>query len=223
MKVYQNRSQGDLINSLNPIIRGWANYHSRNNASRVFARADYLMYGGLRRWTKRRHPKKSAQWLTQRYWHRRKNRNVFAVKAGVELFNHSKTPIEFHIKVAGARSPFDGDWSYWGKRLGRYPDLTKRQAQLLKRQAGKCNFCGLYFTSEDLLEIDHIIPRLQGGKDNYSNWQLFHRHCHDRKTASDKTQAVTGTYNKSHVIEEPCAVKVSSTVLKTSQTGDCPA
>jgi RNA-directed DNA polymerase len=35
------------------------------------------------------------------------------------------------------------------------------------------------------MELDHIIPKSQGGKDEYKNWQLLHRHCHDTKTARD--------------------------------------
>ncbi len=36
-----------------------------------------------------------------------------------------------------------------------------------------------YFTTSDLIEIDHIVPRSLGGKDEYKNLQLLHRHCHD--------------------------------------------
>lgn len=35
------------------------------------------------------------------------------------------------------------------------------------------------------MEIDHIIPKSQGGKDKYDNLQLLHCHCHDGKTAKD--------------------------------------
>ncbi|MFO7092573.1 HNH endonuclease, partial [Limnospira platensis] len=38
----------------------------------------------------------------------------------------------------------------------------------------------------DLIEVDHIVPRSQGGKDEYKNLQLLHRHCHDDKTALDE-------------------------------------
>jgi len=35
------------------------------------------------------------------------------------------------------------------------------------------------------LEIDHIIPRAQGGGNTYNNLQLLHAHCHHVKTADD--------------------------------------
>lgn len=39
---------------------------------------------------------------------------------------------------------------------------------------------------EDIIEIDHIQPLHSGGKDEWRNLQLLHRHCHDNKTAYDK-------------------------------------
>ena len=33
--------------------------------------------------------------------------------------------------------------------------------------------------------MDHIIPKAQGGKDEYKNLQLLHGHCHDTKTKED--------------------------------------
>jgi len=35
------------------------------------------------------------------------------------------------------------------------------------------------------MEIDHIKPKKEGGKDVYANLQLLHGHCHDTKTRKD--------------------------------------
>jgi RNA-directed DNA polymerase len=74
---------------------------------------------------------------------------------------------------------------------------------LLKRQQGKCAFCGLYFRNDDLLEQDHIWPRAYGGVDSLVNLQVLHRHCHDRKTALDILQRLGGTDDTSQSTEEP--------------------
>ena len=63
--------------------------------------------------------------------------------------------------------------------------MPTRTAFLLKKQKGKCKECELYLRDEDVIELDHIIPRSKGGKDEYKNWQLLHRHCHDKKTSLD--------------------------------------
>src|SRR5262249_26717639 len=48
----------DLINELNPKIRGWANYHRHVVSKRTFNRVDYDIFSSLWRWARRRHPKK---------------------------------------------------------------------------------------------------------------------------------------------------------------------
>ncbi|WP_363266989.1 HNH endonuclease signature motif containing protein [Okeania sp. SIO2B3] len=69
--------------------------------------------------------------------------------------------------------------------MGKHPQMPKRTASLLKKQQGKCTHCGLFFKDGDVIELDHIIPKSKGGKDEYKNWQLLHRHCHDEKTRTD--------------------------------------
>ncbi|MGD1703076.1 HNH endonuclease [Dapis sp. BLCC M229] len=101
------------------------------------------------------------------------------------IYEYQDVDLLRHTKVKGEVSPYNGDWKYWSKRRGEYPGTPTRVAKLIKKQKGKCPHCGLHFTSEDLLEVDHIVPKIKGGKDTYNNLQLLHRHCHHTKTASD--------------------------------------
>ena len=103
----------------------------------------------------------------------------------MRLFDHAKTPIIRHTKVKGEASPYNGDLVYWSSRMGTHPEMPKRVATLLKKQKGKCADCGLYFRTEDLLEVDHIAPLSKGGKDEYKNLQVLHKHCHNTKTTED--------------------------------------
>ena len=73
--------------------------------------------------------------------------------------------------------------------MGEHPEVSTRVATLLKAQKGKCTHCQLYFREEDVLEVDHKIPRSKGGKDEYKNLQILHKHCHDSKTAEDGSVA----------------------------------
>jgi RNA-directed DNA polymerase len=185
IRRHRQAPQAALIDHLNPVIRGWTAYYSTVTAKRHFGRMAMVTYLKLRRWAKRRHPKKSWRWVVRTYWRRETGTWAFAPKDGPRLFVHDRRPIRRHAKVAGTRSPYDGDWVYWATRLGRHPTLSRRVATLLRWQHGKCARCGLYFTVGDLPETDHIIPTSLGGKDGYLNWQLVHRHCHDEKTAGD--------------------------------------
>jgi RNA-directed DNA polymerase len=40
-------------------------------------------------------------------------------------------------------------------------------------------------TPMDIIEADHIIPKLKGGRDPYANPQVLHKHCHIQKSRND--------------------------------------
>ncbi|WP_264328085.1 group II intron reverse transcriptase/maturase [Romeriopsis navalis] len=210
-QTHKAAPQAALISKLNPIIRGWSSYYSGVVASETFHNQDIQIYAKLRRWTKRRHPKKSRTWVNQKYFHQHGQRNWVFKDQELVLIQHSDKKIVRHIKVQGTRSPYDGDWAYWTKRGGSYPGIPKRISQLMKRQRGKCAICGLHFHVETAMEIDHIIPRSLGGEGRYNNLQLLHRHCHDVKTRHDRS--LDGTRDKSYLRKEPDAGKLASPVL----------
>lgn len=179
-------NQTTLIQRLNPIIRGWSKYYSTVCSRQSYRRLDQCLFVKLRAWAIRRHPTKSGGWRYKRYWHQTEGRIRFSTPDwSHRLSFYEDRLIRRHIKVQGARSPFDGNWVYWSTRLGSHPEASIRVGKLLKKQRGKCLSCGLYFKDGDRLEIDHIIPKRMNGKDAYYNWQLLHRHCHDQKTAGE--------------------------------------
>jgi RNA-directed DNA polymerase len=177
IRKYRSAPQVAPIARLNPMIRGWRQYYCTSVASEVFNRQDHLMAYMLLQWGKYRHPKKGARWRYRRYWQRRNGKWEFGHPEGILVW-HADIPIQRHIKVKGEKSPYDGDWVYWGQRLGRDPTRPKRVVMLLKQQGGKCAACGLYLTDRDRIEVHH---RNQNKKDNRrDNLGLVHGHCHDR-------------------------------------------
>ncbi len=67
-----------LIAKLNPVLRGWANYHRGVVAKQTFSKLDFQIYWKLMRWGLRRHPRKSKLWVKNRYWRRPDKRWEFA-------------------------------------------------------------------------------------------------------------------------------------------------
>lgn len=188
--------QQALVAAVNKVIKGWTNYFRTSAATKSFSKMDYLMFAKLQRWAKRRHPQKSKHWISSKYWTVGVNgRWDFATKDGIQLFKHTDTSIKRHVKVKGDKSPFDGEWSYWATRLGEHPEVPKQTALLLKKQKGKCLGCGLLFKDGDIWAVDHKTPTSCGGKDEWSNYQLLHKHCHDQKSARDGSHAVSAGEN----------------------------
>ncbi|MBD2504663.1 group II intron reverse transcriptase [Anabaena azotica] len=201
---HRSSTQAALIKDLNPIIRGWTSYYSHSDAQTVgeLAKQDHLTYLKLRRWAKRRCGNINDGHI--KYWTTIGDNNwVFATREGeanpLRLLSHKEISCSStdYVKVKGDKSPYDGDLVYWSTRLGTHPEMPNRKAKFLKQQKGKCPWCGLSFFDWDVLEEDHIIPTAMGGKDEYKNLQLLHRHCHDKKTAIDLKEIRKKDHSKS--------------------------
>lgn len=216
IRKYRSAPQGKLVKELNPVIRGWTNYHRAVVSGKTFHRCRHFMFHQLQQWANRRHPNKGKQWVANKYWHVDEGKGWNFTDGKSTLWNHDLTHIQRHIKVKGTASPYNGDLLYWSQRLSKHPLLNTTKGRLLQKQEGKCRWCGLLFRDNDLIEVDHITPKSQGGGEELSNKFALHRHCHDERHA----KGVVGAYDKGQVIEEPDAGKLACPVLKTSRRGD---
>ena len=189
---HRSSPQAALINDLNLIIGGWTRFYSNSDIKNVgeLSKQDYLTYLRLRRWGKRRCGTKNKG--HDKYWMSIGGDNwVFATKEGnanpFRLQKHISYACSSndYVKVKGDKSPYDGDSVYWSIRKGEHPELSGRVTGLLKRQKGKCLLCGHHFQEWDVMEVDHKNPKALGGRDEWKNLQLLHRHCHDEKTRED--------------------------------------
>jgi RNA-directed DNA polymerase len=106
----------ELIQILNPKIRGWVNYYRHVCAKKTFSYVDNAIFWALWRWCKRRHPKKGRRWIKNRYFRSDKLRNwVFSTeikgkdnkKFYLNLIQADKTPIRRHIKIKADATPYD--------------------------------------------------------------------------------------------------------------------
>ena len=175
-----------LIVQLNPVMRGWTMYDRAVVAQRIVAACDYHLMATRKHGAGRRHGHKSVWGVFDNYWRRSATgRLAFATPDGLRLVHHADTSIRRHVKVRGVASPYDGNLRSWAQRRRAHPLTTSRMTILLKRPRGVCLSCGLLFTDRDIIEVDHVIPRVQGGAHDLANLQALHRHCHDQTSAHD--------------------------------------
>jgi RNA-directed DNA polymerase len=188
-----------LIGRLNPIIRGWVNYHRHVVSKETFQRVDYQIYCALWRWAKRRHKRKSIRWIRRRYFaDAAGKRRVFHAKTRdsngkqtvVELAEAAEVPIKRHIKVRKDANPYDPVWeTYFELRRHRkvQDELRDRPEPRYQwqRQQGICPVCGEIITKETGWHNHHIIWRVYGGGDEPSNRVLLHPNCHQQVHSPD--------------------------------------
>jgi RNA-directed DNA polymerase len=196
VKHHKVSRQEHLIYALNRLIRGWTNYYSTVVSKQTFARVHYTLRQMLWAWAKRRHPDKGMRWLARQYWRKHgEERRNFQPPAGTpQLHQHISTPIRRHVNVQSKRSPYDGDWIYWGTRRGRSPDVSTKVARLLRIQRGRCIECGLYFRDGEAMELEYVNPQATRGRDAHYNLMLLHRYCQKQREA--EFTRLAGTYDK---------------------------
>lgn len=113
-----------MIRMLNPILRGWTNYHRHVVAREAFYQVQRYINGLLWRWMRRRHPKKSRAWRRRKYypaagkgclatWVQTRDGKSRLFK----LHNLLQTVMDRHIKVKAEANPYHPDWvDYFKKR-----------------------------------------------------------------------------------------------------------
>jgi RNA-directed DNA polymerase len=183
---------GGLTERLNPLIRGWAQYHRPVSNSRRLDRVGWVIVGKLWRWARRRHRQKSAAWVkAQSFLGRGDGRSGFrgtvtdakGVRRTVWLARAGATPIRRHVKVRGAANPYDPSWElYFEERLTAQmaSTLTGRGTAryLWFEQGGHCRVCAQPLRLAEGWHIHHLLWRSHGGTDLIENLVLLHPNCH---------------------------------------------
>ena len=99
-------TQNELIKILNPVIRGWANYHRHIVAKDVFQKLDFHLWELTWRWGKRRHSNKGHKWIANKYWTSEGTRNwIFKTKES-KLLKFSDVKIRRHSQLKLDANPY---------------------------------------------------------------------------------------------------------------------
>ena len=182
--------QETVIGKLNPVIRGWANYHCNQVAAETFHKVDHLIWKQLWQWACRRHPHKALTWVKDRYFAREGTRDwVFRAEVQdtegnstfVRLVKASDVPIRRHRKIRAEANPFDPACdSYFANRHGLLMDRQGRDLppKLWKAQGGTCPVCRERITVHSGWKIHHVAPHSLGGSTVRANLALLHTDCH---------------------------------------------
>jgi RNA-directed DNA polymerase len=181
-------SAGYLIQQLNPVIRGWVNYHRHVVSKKTFRKIDYVIFQALWRWAKRRHRQKSSHWVRNRYYGQSwqfhaKIKDKHGNRRVVYLYRPADTPIQRHVKVKAEANPYHPAWEhYFEQRLqNKMSHRLQNKPRLLylwQTQQGICPVCQEKLTEEVKWEQHHLLPRVEGGADTLDNLVLLHPICH---------------------------------------------
>jgi RNA-directed DNA polymerase len=192
IKNSRGMSAGDLIEQLNPLIRGWALYHRHVMSKAIFDSVDHAIFKALWAWAVRRHRNKTRRWIKDKYFHVQGLRRwVFTgiVRDGpgqrrvVRLVAAAQVRIQRHPKIRAEANPYDPAWeSYFERRLNVKMEGTlagrRTLLRLWQEQQGLCPICHQKITTLTGWHSHHIVWRSKGGGDTADNRVLLHPTCH---------------------------------------------
>jgi len=171
-----------LIDALNPLLRGWANYHRPVLCGQSFAQLDSFVWRRLYRWAQRRHPHKTGRWITERYFpHRQGEAGRFTdPTTGKQILRvQEAVKPQRYVKVKGDANPFDPAWEAYFQ--DRDHELALRasspfRAKILRQQHGSCPGCRQVMQVEADVELHHRDGHHQ--HNHLGNLVLLHPTCH---------------------------------------------
>ena len=190
IKKLRGATQEDVIDKLNPIISGWANYHRFVVAKETFQKVDHYIWHRLwRSWSRRQHSRKSIEWIKNRHYMNIDGRDWTFACASEAKGNIKKlqlaanVPIIRHVKIMSTATRYDPAYEeYFEKRtsakmMQNYAGNPKLR-QLWKRQNGACPICRQVITGVTKWHLHHIVRKTDGGSDDIENLRLLHPVCH---------------------------------------------
>ena len=190
----QRLSAAGLIRRLNPLLRGWTNYHRHAASKKTFRYIEEQVFQILWRWARRRHRDKPVDWIYRKYFFDQQGRkrpfHAYTTdeqgNLGIcEIFQPNRTAIRRQVKVIGTANPYDPQWEVYfeQRRYQRVADELPRRPKLVtlfRLQQGLCPLCNQSITKETGWNCHHILWRVYGGGDEIDNLVLLHPTCHQQ-------------------------------------------
>jgi len=119
IKTSKASSQEKLIMTLNPIIRGYAQYHKTVSSCATFRKLDWNVWKMLWTWALRRHKNKGKRWIAKKYWQPTLASNWVFKTSTKTLQNFTDTKIRYRKFLKLDTNPFL-DIDYFKERSGVY-------------------------------------------------------------------------------------------------------
>lgn len=207
IKKAGNSPPSALISKLNPIIRGWCNYHRCAHCIwKVWNSTNQYLFRLLWKWAQNRHQRRSRYWIYDRYWKHFDGRRTFSDSQALSKDSPSQTIKDATYKlvhynfgvlpirrISGQTNVYllDKETRTKIRRVWKMKHIDKEvgiRKNLWRRQRGVCTRCNhlLPPSGHSLTDIHHKVPLSRGGSNRLDNLELIHEHCHYEHHANSK-------------------------------------
>ena len=140
-----------LIRLLNPVIRGWSNYHKGICAKSTFSKMGTFIFWQLRRWAKYQHGNKNRRWIYRRYFINNHFTDRWESNNGLayhRLYRIAYVPIRYHVKIRSHANPYLPEYD-------KYFFLRKARREILAKECKQITT----FSDRETNVISRVSPR----------------------------------------------------------------
>ena len=157
-----NLSLDQLIHALNPILRGWADYHRHNAAKRCFAYISHYLWWRVIRWLRKKYPRLTWKQIRRRCWGRH-----WTSREGTRLAWPAEVPVT-RYRYRGHQIP-----SPWAATTGTGGPPPRRKPPMHNPASRSATACPV---ESRMLRNGHV--RLYVGVSDYVEQDVHQRMFH---------------------------------------------
>lgn len=90
------------------------------------------------------------------------------------------------------------------KARGYGPEWDRQRLEILKRDnyICQCTRCKAEGIIRPANEVDHVVPKQEGGTDEDDNLQSINHDCHELKTQAEAARGVRRVFGRSESVDE---------------------
>jgi RNA-directed DNA polymerase len=213
--IRKNTKATRLIQELNQVLRGWANYYSSVHSKRVFSTLDYYITGLLMKWAIRKYRGQNSGGKPRIYskvFERIGNDKWrFVAKTGKGevisvLIMMSKVPIKRHFIPPDGKNPYyksDREAFIKNKvKNVKMRDVNRQIRKVAKRTGFLCAVCGEILdvgNTSEVLHTHHVLRKSCKGSDALTNLLVLHEECHMQVTHT-QNETLIAKFKKQGII-----------------------
>jgi RNA-directed DNA polymerase len=184
-EIKHNKSIKSIIRGLNPIICGWTEYYRIDAHSKVaFKRVNDYVNERLEWWARKRHSGITWSEIMSKYIVELKGKHkwTWGESETNVLLNPAETTIWTLRPMKLGLNPYlKENWEYFERRK-QMRSASKFRSIVYKNYDYKCPLCKQELLNGEPIELDHIIPKREGGIYSIKNIRPLHRECHKKVT-----------------------------------------
>jgi len=184
--VKKEKSIKSILRKLNPILRGWTEYYRISAHSKeAFKEVGNFLWETMRNWAKSKHLGITDEEVMRKYVIKGKSHKWMWGANDKEVLLNPATVSSWTLRpIKLDKNPYLLENKDYFEKRKELRSASKFRSIIYKKFNYKCIVCNQELQNGEPIELDHIIPKKDGGTYVIENIRPLHQECHRKITYS---------------------------------------